>query len=173
MAKQGDLQGIQTFITKALHRLDNGKMIAHTGNFTVDAVVNYKLRVAKKLGIRVNCNLNIPTELLVSDVILCGILGNALDNAIDACRYLPRTERYIKINMSIEKKNLFLQVTNAFDGIVKTDRNGNLVTRKEEVAQHGFGYQTMTRLLQDNNGTMDQVWDEREFTLRVVLYHVL
>ena len=173
MAKQGDLEGIQEFITKALQRLDNGRNIACTGNFTVDAVVNYKLRAAKKLGIQVDCNLNIPTELLVNDVILCGILGNALDNAVDACRYLPRIERYIKIRMSVEKKNLFLQVTNTFDGIIKTDRNGNLITRKEEVAQHGFGYQTMKRLLQDNNGTMDQVWNEREFTLRVVLYHVL
>lgn len=173
MAKQKDLEGIQTFITKALHRLDDGTMIARTGNFTVDAVINYKLDIAKSLGIQLDCNLNIPTKLLVNDVILCGILGNALDNAIDACRYLPRTNRYIKVNMNIEKKNLFLQVTNAFDGIVKTDKDGNLVTRKGEVTQHGFGYQTMKQLIQDNNGTMDQVWDEREFTLRIVLYHVL
>lgn len=173
MAKQKDLEGIQTFITKALHRLDDGTMIARTGNFTVDAVINYKLDIAKSLGIQLDCNLNIPTKLLVNDVILCGILGNALDNAIDACRYLSRTNRYIKVNMNIEKKNLFLQVTNAFDGIVKTDKDGNLVTRKGEVTQHGFGYQTMKQLIQDNNGTMDQVWDEREFTLRIVLYHVL
>lgn len=173
MAEQGDIEGIHTFVKKALHRLDNGKTIAHTGNFTVDAVVNYKMRVAKALGIQVDCKLNIPTKLQVSDVILCGILGNALDNAIDACRYLPRNERYIKLIMNIEKKNLFLQVVNAFDGIIKTDTSGNLITRKLEIAQHGFGYQTMKALIHDNNGTMDQVWSKKEFTLRVMLYHVV
>lgn len=173
MAEQGDIQGIHTFVKKALHRLDNGRMIARTGNFTVDAVINYKMCIAKTLGIQVNCNLHIPTKLQVSDIILCGILGNALDNAIDACRYLPRKERYIRILMNIEKKNLFLQVINAFDGTVKVDVDGNLITRKLEMTQHGFGYQTMKALIQDNNGTIDQVWNDREFTLRVILYHVL
>ncbi|MCI6676407.1 MAG: GHKL domain-containing protein [Clostridiales bacterium] len=173
MAEQGDIEGIQQFLKKALCRLDDGKTIARTGNFTVDAVINYKLRLAKTLGIKTNFSLNIPTKLQVNDVILCGILGNALDNAIDACRYLSKAKRYIKIKMNVEKRNLFIEVTNAFDGTIKIDEKGNLITRKIQMQQHGFGYQTMKSLVHDNNGTMDQVWDEKEFTLRVLLYHVL
>ena len=56
-----------------------------TGNVMADAVLNSKLSVASQKGIRLNVKAHIPNGVAMTDVELCSILGNLLDNAMEAC----------------------------------------------------------------------------------------
>lgn len=58
--------------------------------FMADAILNSKLNTAEKLGIKLNVKANIPNVLAMSDVELCSVLGNMLDNAVEACDSLPK-----------------------------------------------------------------------------------
>lgn len=173
MAKQGDTAGIAEFADRELQQLKHSSSLVHSGNMTVDAVLNYKLEKAQNMNIRMELNINIPTRLELNNIVVCGVLGNAMDNALDACSRVTEEKRFIRLNMNIEKKNLFLEVVNSFDGIIKTDRRGNIISRKAELDQHGFGMAVMRRLLEENNGNMDVKWDDRQFCLRIIAYHVL
>lgn len=144
-----------------------------TGNMVVDAVLNYKIAATKKDHIKFECNLNIPTEFDTNDIKLCGLLGNAIDNAIEACKKIPENERMIHICMSVQKKNLFIEIRNPYDGKLKQDNKGHLLTRKKHSVNHGFGLSIMEELLCNNYGTMEISWDEKEFCLRMMLYMVI
>ena len=58
-----------------------------------DAILNSKLNVAEKMNIKLNVKANVPDKLPMSDVELCSMLGNILDNAVEACGTLPDPSR--------------------------------------------------------------------------------
>lgn len=173
MAKQGDTDGIIAFVHECFRELDDHYSVVHTGNMAVDAVLNYKFGMTKQLGIRTEQHLNIPTEMNLSPVVICGVLGNGMDNAMEACRKLPEEDRWIFVSMEVEKRNLFIEIVNTFDGKIRSDKKGNIQTRKEDRANHGFGLDVMRRLLEEKNGTMMIRWENNRFHLRVIVYHVI
>jgi len=62
-----------------------------------DAILNSKLNVAEKMNIKLNVKANVPDKLPMSDVELCSMLGNILDNAVEACGTLPEEERFMRV----------------------------------------------------------------------------
>lgn len=118
-------------------------------------------------------SLNIPVCMNVKDVVLSGVLGNALDNAIEASQYLPQEDRKVTVSMYIDRKNLFIKITNNFDGTVLTDNTGNLITRKQEKENHGYGLSVMEELLEQHNGNMKLVWSDRQFQVQILFYHAV
>lgn len=172
LAKKGDVDSILSYLPQ-MYGSRPGKPAVHTGNMVVDAVINYRISSARADHIDFRLNLNIPTRLDVSDIRLCGLLGNALDNAIEACLRVPEEKRYISISMEVEKKNLFIEIRNPYDGTILAGSKGNLRTRKSGSAHHGYGLSIMDELLHNNFGSMETLWDENTFQLRVILYSVI
>ncbi|RZS92768.1 sensor histidine kinase [Cuneatibacter caecimuris] len=172
MAKKQDCEGIISYLSELSGKLQ-ARSDVRTGNLVVDAVLNDKMQKAALPGLKFDIDLNIPTKLDCSDVILCGVLGNALENAIEGCRRVPEKERRISVNMRIDKKSLFIEIRNAFDGFVRLDKKGNIMTRKPHKEEHGLGLQVMKELVEKHNGTLDVHWEDREFCLRVIFYQVI
>ena len=147
--------------------------MAGTGNRTVDAVLGFEWALATEKQIKVEESISIPREMDVADSVLCGVLGNALDNAIEACSRLKEENRKIKIFMKVERKNLFIEIKNNYDGAVVTTQDGRLLSRKENPKEHGMGLRIIRELLEHADGNLETMWDEKIFTLRVMIYHVL
>lgn len=173
MAQKGETEEIISFVKGLNQSLYENRFHAATGNVAVDAVINYKIAHAAVEKITFKLDLNIPIELDVKEAVLCGVIGNALDNAIEASGKIPEEERMILVSMTVKHKNLFIKVTNNYDGVVLTDKLGRIVTRKEEEGYHGFGLSEMTQLLERNNGNIETVWSDRQFQARIVFYHVM
>ena len=68
---------------------------------------------------------------------------------------------------------MFIELVNTFDGKIRSDQRGIIQSRKEDGTNHGFGLETMRRLLEDQKGTMMIRWENNRFHLPVVIYHVL
>ena len=97
-----------------------------TGNRTVDAVLDFeKGRGKRKRRLKVEESISIPREMEVADSVLCGVLGNALDNAIEACDRVSEKERLVKIFMKVERKNLFIEIKNRYDGTIFKAQDGS------------------------------------------------
>ena len=79
-------------IEKYLEMLDddltNVETVIKTGNRMADAILNSKLSLAAANHIEVKAEAKIPVSLTVSELDLCIIIGNLMDNAIDACMEL-------------------------------------------------------------------------------------
>ena len=77
--------------------LDSIDIAVRTGNVGMDAILSSKISIASKNGIAVNCKAAVPDKLSVSDVHLCAIVGNLLDNAIEACGRVVPEKRFIRV----------------------------------------------------------------------------
>lgn len=124
-------------------------VLIRSGNVMIDAVLNSKLSLAKSHGIAINAKAVVPQELSFPDIDLCVILGNLLDNAIEACQWLEEpASRFIRVYLDLKGENLYLCITNSTGKIQK--RNGKYVSRK--AGRHGFGLQRVDRLISRYQG---------------------
>jgi len=86
--------------------LDSIDIAIQTGNVALDAILSSKVSIASKRRIQVNYTAKVPDKLQVSDVHLCAIIGNLLDNAVEACESVEEDKRFIRIYIGIFKKQL-------------------------------------------------------------------
>lgn len=92
-----DHDKLDSYLSELAEDLNTVDTVIKTGNVMADAILNSKLQSAEKLNVSLNVKVNIPENIPLSDVELCAVMGNLLDNAIEACSSLPESERFMRI----------------------------------------------------------------------------
>lgn len=87
--------------------------LVKSGNLLVDAILNSKLTLAKEHHIALTCKAAVPPQLCISDIDLCVLLGNLLDNAIEACRKIDEAQRFLRIYIDIVHSQFYVSIMNA------------------------------------------------------------
>jgi len=142
--------------------------VLKTGNVMVDAILNSKLSLIKAKKIAVNAKAVVPPELKISEIDLCVIIGNLLDNAMEAClRQSEESERFIRIYIGILKKQLYISVTNSVGGEVKKSGRFYLSTKNSE--SHGFGLMRVDRIAAKYDGYVNRQNEPGVFATEVML----
>ncbi len=97
--------------------------VLKTGNVMVDAILNSKLSLALSKKINVNAKATVPKDIRISEVDLCVIIGNLLDNAMEACLKQPEDDkRFIRVYIGLLRQQLYIYVSNSVGG--KVIKNG-------------------------------------------------
>lgn len=123
-----------------------------TGNESVDSLLNYKLQRAKEILRTVETRVSIPEKLALHSFDLNVVLGNLLDNAVEAaCR---TEEKSLKVQIGLEKGILYINIRNSCQGIADgTVRHPE--TTKEDAPNHGIGLGNVRRIIEKYHGDMD------------------
>lgn len=142
--------------------------VIKTGNVMMDAVLNSKISVAKAKQITVEAKATVPRQLSIAEVDLCVILGNLLDNAIEACMQIPReSERFIRIYIDILQGQLYIYVINAT--VEKLKRQGHTYQSTKASREHGYGLMRMDRMVEKYHGYLNRQDEEGVFATEVLL----
>ncbi|MCM1287779.1 MAG: ATP-binding protein [Clostridium sp.] len=148
----------------------DGLSVAKTNHTLIDTLVNSKYVAAQSCGIRFRAKLDIPYNLPFDNADLCVILGNVLDNAIEANRKQGIEDAYINLKMKYDRGNLAIFLENTFDGIVKKDSKGKLVTRKKNRESHGIGICSIQNSLTKYHGYMGINVKDKIYKLMIIMY---
>lgn len=172
--KNGELQ---TYLSELNRSMEQLEFRFRTGNRVADILLNMKyheiIRVVPELKMDAD-ELVLPDTLAVQSYDLGIILGNALDNAGEACKKLkekePEAEAFISLS-SFKKGNLlFLKIENSFDGMIRRKGNGEFpVTDKKDQNAHGIGLINIQNTVQKYQGAVDFKVTGRIFTLSVMI----
>lgn len=109
----GRIVELSAYLDELERDLDRVDTYVKSGNLMVDAILNSKLSLAEKAGIAVTCKASVPDLLAVDDVDLCVILGNLLDNAIEACEPLAAEDRWLRVYVAARGSQLYASVQNS------------------------------------------------------------
>ena len=110
-----------------------------TGDETADYLINSKAAAAEADGIRFHVQVEFPRRTNIRSVDLCAILGNLLDNAIEAARQVENPERRtVALTIRRIHQMLVIKVENSFSS-VPIQKNGELKTTKTGGGLHGWG----------------------------------
>jgi hypothetical protein len=188
---------LNSYIDELLH-VDTNDSYAYvdTGNHLLDTLLNYKYETAKKHGIDVQLVTDVPRNMPFDNSDLCVILGNAIDNAIEANQLIEKvdvpngihnnvhngiyndiqnnihndTHKYINIIIKYREKNLIILIENSFSGNIKQNKQGKFVSSKVDKINHGIGLSSIEHALKKYHGYMDINADKKIFTLKMILY---
>lgn len=142
--------------------------VLKTGNVMVDAILNSKLSLIKSKQIGVNAKAAVPKELKISEVDLCVIIGNLLDNAMEAClRQAEGENRFIRVYIGVLKQQLYISVTNSTGGDTRKSGRSYLSTKGSD--GHGFGLQRIDRIAEKYNGFVNRQNEPEVFATEVLL----
>lgn len=132
------------------------------------AMLNYKLSSAEEAGIRLRLNVRLPQGLDLNEIDTTVILGNLLDNAIEACSSLEEGERYLLMELTYKPDYLVIRVENPMEGTVR-EVDGLFLSSKSDCENHGFGLRNIARLVDRHHGLMEIVPKEGLFTVKIAL----
>ncbi|MDR0382192.1 MAG: GHKL domain-containing protein [Oscillospiraceae bacterium] len=140
-----------------------------TGNPVLDAVVSTKLRLAQSHGIEINIQAVYPENNRIADNDICAIIGNLLDNAIEACERMNDigASKFISFSLLMKGKNLLLSIKNSFDGEVKKIGESYLTLKDKRF--HGIGIQYVNSIVEKYQGHILYEYDDNVFETHVIL----
>ncbi len=155
-----------TYLDHLEEDLDSIDIAIRTGNVSVDAIVSSKISLADRKDIRVSCKAAVPKELKVSDVDLCVVIGNLLDNAIESCAKIPREKRFLRLYIGIFKKQLYISVSNATEER-KRRRMSEFISSK--YGNHGHGLRRIDAIAEKYDGYVNRKNEPGVFATEVML----
>jgi sensor histidine kinase regulating citrate/malate metabolism len=110
----------------------------------------------------------VPENLNISEIDLCVIIGNLLDNAIEACEKVTDSdEKFIRISIGIKSMQLYVYVSNTAPGGKLTKVNGRFTTRKS--GYHGFGLVRIDKMVEKYRGYVKRSSEDGAFTTEILL----
>lgn len=168
LLKKGYDEKVLEYIQQLRNLSYSDKEFAHSGNIVIDSILNYKLQEAESKGANISLNLKVPSDLELVSIDMVVILGNLLDNAIEAINKLENDKK-ILASINYKKGILLIHIENAFDGNVSLD-DGNIISSKKDKKDHGLGLKNVLRILEKYNGSLEYSYTESSFTVDIIMY---
>ncbi len=164
LIKNGDTAALSEYLD-TVSTLEDSQIV--TGNFAADSILSYFLDVAKALDVKTELNLAIGRETPVSDSDLCIMLGNLIENAVDAQKYLQPEQRYIRITAKSDTQTFTLAIDNRFDGTLL--KEGEDIVSRKESGGHGIGIHSVRSVCEKYGGVLQLDTDGDMFMAGIVI----
>ena len=139
-----------------------------TGNLAVDSIVNYKLQKIVGQDVEIETEIAVPEELSIEVADVVSLIGNLLDNALQALEYVSQ-EKYLYLKIMYSEGRLLIRVRNRHANQVQYE-NGEIVTTKSNRNEHGFGLKSIRAVAEHYQGLVKVEHDKTYFTTDVLLY---
>ena len=165
---QRDNNEAKDYITALENKITSEEIYSQSGNVAVDSVINYKLSKAANKNINVTSKIVIPEKINIDTKDMITIIGNLLDNAIEAAEKVGN-KKYVSIRMEFKPGILVIEVSNSYDGQIKTE-NGEFITDKTDKKSHGLGIENINDALKKYENSLDFSYTEQDFHAKVIIY---
>lgn len=165
--KDKNYDELESFVDKINESIDSASQEIFCQDYASNLIITYYQSIMDKEGIRFECNANIPQGIIENNMNKCVILGNILENAIEACQRMDKgTDRFISLEVKSKGNSLIIKTENTFDGIVK-EENGILLTRKNEENLQGLGLKHIQNSAKLMNGFSSYEYENNIFRIFV------
>ncbi|MCI8529983.1 MAG: GHKL domain-containing protein [Lachnospiraceae bacterium] len=148
----GRVEEMRKYLNELEITLDSVDTYVKSGNLMADAILNSKLSLARQKGIQVNCKAVLPEVISIEDVDLCVLLGNLLDNALEACEQIPVEGRFLRVYMVVNKAQLYASIQNSAKEELNFNERHYISTKK---GNHGLGMKRVKALIDKYEGYLN------------------
>lgn len=138
------------------------------GDEAVDYLINSKITLAASREIQVNCNIEYPQHTNIRSVDLVTILGNLLDNALEAVEGTEGNLRFINLTIRRINEMLIIKLENGCKA-VPAITEGELKTTKKDTDLHGWGLKSVRTAAERYDGTIETEYGNHTFCAVVTL----
>ena len=166
-AADGDMEAIKDYLDLLDTDLNAVDTAVKTGNPMADAILNSKISLAKSRGIAIDAKAIVPKNLSVSEIDLSLVIGNLMDNAMEACMKTEEKRRFIRVYIDILKGQLYIYIMNSSGGKLK--KSGKLYLSTKNQKYHGFGLMRIDKVVDRYQGYLDRQDEKDVFVTEIML----
>lgn len=140
-------------------------------NFCVAALLNAKYHTIQEKKITFDYFIQLPGQVFVDEIELCIVIGNLLDNAIEACcKFEENEDRKIFMEIKLVEAYIFINISNSVCEGYEPRKDGKTIKAEKEM--HGFGKETINTIAKKYDGNAQFTYEEHIFTASVMLKNV-
>lgn len=167
LVQRKELEETSKYLDSMKNFMTNPEEYVKTGNDAVDSLLNYKIQKANEFLNVVETKISIPEQLRLRSFDLNVLLGNLLDNAIDAS--MQTEDKKLKITIKLDKGILFINICNSCQRIAD-GKSDFLETTKEDKVNHGIGLKNVRRIVKKYHGDIAFLYENASMETDVMMY---
>lgn len=142
--------------------------VSYCKNPAINAFLCYYQDLAEKAGIQTSLSVSLPDELPFPDIDLCAILGNLLENAIEACQRMTSKDRYLRLKLSMTSSTvLILLLENSYEGSIHRHAGSFLSLKGKN--RIGIGISSVIDVVEKYNGVHKFEYQNHNFKVSLLL----
>ncbi len=166
LAERNDVESIKNYLSKYQKEHLFDEDVCYCDNAIIDSILGYYAYISKQNNIAISIDVQIPADLDISDLDLCVVFGNLIENATEACLRQKEGERFIKVVAKTEGGNLLISVKNSFDGKLEIIEESFYSSKREG---EGIGISSVRSFCEKNGGMFYITSEDYLFCVRVIL----
>lgn len=163
---QKEYEVLEKYLEELTYEMNQVDAIIRTGNTLIDALVNTKLTRAKQANVQIDATAIAPKEIGIPATDLATILGNLLNNALEAT-YLMRDSShpsFIRVYIAPMKNNLYISVQNSM--LYQPNKFFLSIKSPNRI---GYGLRRIDQAVAKHEGIVNRQWEEGVFATEVTL----
>lgn len=168
LADEGKIDKLRTFLREYGERVQLDQLPVFCEHTICNSMIGYYYLRAKEYGISFESKCHISDQIRMSDSDLCIVFGNALDNAVNACRQMRQLEPgFVSIETEAMKGQRLIKVTNSYQGQLTIQDGGYRSTKSGDA--HGYGIKNMTKVVEAYGGVVKIEHEKGLFTFMAAI----
>ncbi len=168
LLNKGEYDKLKDYVAEMVGTLPTDNRIKICENYAANAVMDHYIRKANELEVPIKVSFHLGNQVGMSDGDLCVLLGNTVENAIEAASKLPPEKRFVSVNATEEAGRIYMTFDNSFDGTFKKIE-GNYLSRKRDFSEIGVGIASVNAIVKKYGGDMKIEISDNVFKLSIML----
>ncbi|MGN0367627.1 MAG: GHKL domain-containing protein [Wujia sp.] len=154
--KNKEYDKLEQSVNHCINDLDTKYIVCNTGNLVIDTFISHYTDMAQKYGITFRPTIKLLSmDIPIEDYDHCIVLGNMLDNCLNACKQLPdNRKRYIDIEITTVNEQYIIKTKNPYPENQDTARN---------MLHHGYGLHNIQSVAESYSGVFSNYIEQEEF----------
>ncbi len=141
--------------------------VVDTNHSYITALMNTKAQRMHNVGIKLTSNIYVPTDIGIDPLDISIVLGNTMDNAIEACERSDTADKWILAESMIKDGHFYMKISNSSVTKVEFNQDGIPVTSKKDKENHGFGISNIQFVVQKYDGIYQFKQSNNVFTVNL------
>lgn len=163
----GNIKEANIIMDRIISKTQNDKLGIYTDNVEINFMINSKINQSKHYNIKWNIDIKVPVNLRVDASDIGIILGNLLDNSIEACSMIEEFERIIDVTILYKKSAMTITIENSKSIYYNSEK-----TWKEDKENHGLGLKSVEKIVNKYSGILNYEDKINRYEVNVIMWNV-
>lgn len=161
--KSGKIENAISELQNSMDITERSSKVIDTGHPSIDAIIENELNKCDELKISTDISYQYAEPITANEIELAVIVGNIIDNAIEACQKVTNLNKEIWGSITVDKQNIIINIKNT------AESSNNLKTSKANKKSHGYGLKSIKHIAKKYNGYAKFSFENNTFTSYVIL----